>query len=108
MWINQEAWQFERVLEGAFERLKFGGRCAIIVFKRSETMMLLRFMTAHEEPDPACVEGWPSRKLMELYPLLKSTKAWCLRQVCEPIAPTEQEIMYNNRCRSARTFVLEK
>lgn len=108
MWINQEAWQFQRVLEGAFERLKYGGRCAVIVFKRSETMMLLRFVSAHEEPDPEMVEGWPRRRLFQLYPLLGSSRAWCLRQVGEPIAPTEQEILYNHRSRSARTYVLEK
>lgn len=108
MWINQEPVQFEMVLEGAFERLKYGGRCAVIVFKRSETQMLVRFVTAHEEPDPEFVEGWPREKIFELYPLLKSSQPWCVRQVGDPIAPTEQELLYNNRCRSARTFVLEK
>jgi len=108
MWINQEAWQLQRVLEASFERLRYGGRCAVIVFKRSETMLLLRFASAHEEPDPELVEGWPRRRLFQLYPLLGTSKSWCLRQVCEPIAPTEQELLYNNRSRSARTYVFEK
>lgn len=63
------------MLEGVFERLRFGGRCAVIVFKRSETLCLLRFISAHEEPDPALVEGWPRRRLCELYPLLGTGRA---------------------------------
>jgi len=71
-------------------------------------MLLLRFISAHEEPDPDMVEGWPRRRLFQLYPLLASSKTWCLKLICEPIAPTEQEILYNHRSRSARTYVLEK
>merc|ERR1719210_57592 len=68
-WINQEFFEFEKVLQGAFERLKYGGRCVVICFKRQETMMLNRFVSGHEEPDPDIVGNWSPEKLFELYPL---------------------------------------
>jgi len=107
-WMNQEFFEFEKVLEGSFRRLKYGGRCVVICFKRQETMTLTRFAAAHEEPDPELVEGWPRHKVLELYPLLKTDTQYCVKVVCLPIAPTEEEVSYNNRARSARTHVLEK
>lgn len=107
-WMNQEFFEFEKVLEGTFQRLKYGGRCAVICFKRQETLTLTKFISAHEEPDPDLVEGWPREKIIECYPLLKSDKKFAVRMISAPIAPTEAELFYNNRARSARTHVLEK
>lgn len=108
-WINQEFQQFEKVLEGSFQRLKYGGRCVVICFKRAETMTLQRFIRDNEECDPDRVAGWPPEKVISAYPLLqRPNQKWCVREVCNPISPTPEEMRYNNRSRSARGHVLEK
>ena len=47
--LNREFQQLESLLEGAMGRLAFGGRLAVVCFKRAEVAAVRRFLREHED-----------------------------------------------------------
>lgn len=107
VFLNREMSQLDQVLEGAFERLAFGGRVVLISFIKWEFVMLRRFLRDHEEPSPA-LSDMPAERLAELYPLLASGKDFAVRRVGRPRGPGPAELLNNPRSNTALLHVLEK
>lgn len=97
--VNGELDSVKEVIEKAFERLKVGGRIAIITFHSLEDRIVKHgFLELCKgctcPPDiPVCVCG-------------KTPKAKLVYK--KPIEPTQEEINNNQRSRSAKLRVLEK
>lgn len=106
--LNHEVEQLDLALHGAMERLKPGGRCVIISYRRKEAALVKRFIREHEEADPRFASFVTPQRLAELYPLLTTDHPWSCRQTCEPIRPTPQECDRNPRARPAQIHVLTK
>ena len=76
--------RLEKALSASFERLKPGGRLAVISFHSLEDRIVKRFMRAKADDDLA----------------LRITK--------KPITPSEEERKENPRARSSKLRILEK
>lgn len=108
VFINHEMPQLEAFLEGALPLLKPGARAVVITFKRPEAAVVKRFLREHEEPHPSLERAVSSVRLQELYPLLKTSKTFAVRQVCPALVPTAAEVAVNRRSRSSMVHVLER
>ncbi len=97
--VNDELGQLERGLEAAFERLKPGGRLAVITFHSLEDRMVKQAMAGWCSgctcpPDfPVCVCG-------------KKPRAALVNR--KPVEATAEELEANPRSRSAKLRVCEK
>jgi len=96
--VNRELDELRQGLDRALERLKAGGRLAVISFHSLEDRMVKRFMRDHAQVDPVYA-GLPQIPLQAL-PTLKL--------IGKSIEPTPQEIEHNPRTRSARLRVAER
>mmetsp|Transcript_88031 Transcript_88031/g.155877 ORF Transcript_88031/g.155877 Transcript_88031/m.155877 type:complete len:558 (+) Transcript_88031:3-1676(+) len=108
IFLNHEMLQLDLVLQGAMSALKPEGRCAIIVFKKTEANIVKRFVREHEEPDFWSQRTFDDAKLCEMWPLLATDKDFYVAQAGSPLRPTEAEIEFNSRCRSSATYTLVK
>eukprot|EP00746_Dinoflagellata_sp_MGD_P019430 gnl/MRDRNA2_/MRDRNA2_145160_c0_seq1.p1 gnl/MRDRNA2_/MRDRNA2_145160_c0~~gnl/MRDRNA2_/MRDRNA2_145160_c0_seq1.p1 ORF type:complete len:507 (-),score=95.19 gnl/MRDRNA2_/MRDRNA2_145160_c0_seq1:164-1684(-) len=78
-WLTQEVENLQITLDVIFERLQYGGRCAVLCYKKRETSAMRCFLRNHEEPDSfSCMD---MRRLQELYPLLASNTQYAIRLV---------------------------
>lgn len=108
IFLNREMEQLEQVLEGAFQRLQFFGRCVIICFNRWEVASVRCFLRDHEEPSSwVPSSGISQHRLTELFPLVHSGKDFAVRLAAKPVRPQPEEIYRNQRSKS-KLFVLEK
>lgn len=109
--LNREMEQLVDALQGSFHRLCLGGRLVVITFKPSEEAVVQRFLRMHEDlPDRGCFShrDVDAERLMQLFPLLRTSESAALRRVCDPIYTSHAEIARNRRSRSAALQVLEK
>jgi 16S rRNA (cytosine1402-N4)-methyltransferase len=96
--VNDELGSIERMLDSAPDRLRPGGRLAVISFQSLEDRLVKNAIRKREKgctcpPDfPACVCGF------------KQT----LRSVGKPVTAGEEELRANPRARSARLRVAER
>lgn len=110
VFMNSEMPQLKAAMAGALARIRLNGRLVVISFKEKEATAIRNFIRDHEDcvdfdesATPADIEH-----LAELYPLLRTSSGYALRQVCNPIRPSAQEIRENSRSRSATVHVMEK
>jgi 16S rRNA (cytosine1402-N4)-methyltransferase len=82
--VNDELGALKEGLEKGFDKLKIGGRMSVISFHSLEDRIVKRFFKEYEK------EG-----------LLKLINK-------KPITPSKEEIINNNRSRSAKLRVIEK
>lgn len=108
VFLNQEMDEFDRVLDRAFQRLEFSGRCVIITFNKWERMAVRSFLRDHEEPIAKRLASLPKERLVEMYPLLASGKDYSVRRCMPSQQPLPEELSLNQRSRDARLHVLEK
>ena len=97
--VNGELDRLSEALDRAFERLAPGGRFAIITFHSLEDRMVKQAFAEYTKgctcpPEfPVCVCGKkPRGKLVNR----------------KPIEPSEEELLNNNRSRSAKLRIIEK
>eukprot|EP00419_Tripos_fusus_P021849 CAMPEP_0172715598 /NCGR_PEP_ID=MMETSP1074-20121228/67635_1 /TAXON_ID=2916 /ORGANISM="Ceratium fusus, Strain PA161109" /LENGTH=502 /DNA_ID=CAMNT_0013540191 /DNA_START=88 /DNA_END=1593 /DNA_ORIENTATION=+ len=107
VFLNQEMQQLDHVLQGAMDCLGVDGRCCVITFKKKEANAVNRFVREHEEPDAYLNQVLSTVRLCELFPLLTSKKAFAIRQICEPVRPSAEELDKNRRCRSSAVHILQ-
>merc|ERR1712087_645835 len=88
VFINNEMDQLERFLEGSLPLLQPGAHAVVITFKRPEASLVKRFVRDHEEPHAMLERAVPTRRLAQLYPLLRTPKSFAVRQAHTPITPT--------------------
>jgi len=67
-----------------------------------------KFVREHEEPDQFLANRLDNARLCELFPLLLTDKSYAVKQLCEPIRPSAEEIARNTRSRSSAVHVLMK
>ena len=97
--VNEELASIKSALPQAVETLKVGGRLVVIAFHSLEDRIAKRFMR-RESIDCIC-----SREL----PICTCDHRASLKRVVrKPIRPTEDEVAYNPRARSARLRVAER
>ncbi len=96
--VNRELDELRQGLERAFERLRPGGRLAVISFHSLEDRMVKRFMRDHSQVDP----------MYAGLPQIPPQAMPGLRLVGRSVEPTEEEIARNPRARSARLRVAER
>eukprot|EP00927_Polykrikos_kofoidii_P038631 TRINITY_DN33046_c0_g1_i1.p1 TRINITY_DN33046_c0_g1~~TRINITY_DN33046_c0_g1_i1.p1 ORF type:complete len:846 (-),score=87.25 TRINITY_DN33046_c0_g1_i1:178-2715(-) len=108
IFLNREMEQLDSVLDGAFDRLEMNGRCVIVTFNTWEPICVKRFVRDHEEPSAQLLNSLSTGRMVELYPLLGSSKDYAVRRVAAPSRPSSQEVSNNGRSRSALLHVLEK
>jgi len=97
--VNDELGVFEKSLEQAISILKPGGRISVITFHSLEDRICkVTFKKMSETPDlPPGLPIIPE----EFQPVLKLITR-------KPIGPTEEELLENNRARSAKLRIAEK
>lgn len=97
--VNDELAVFEESLQQAIEILKPGGRISVITFHSLEDRICkVTFKKASESPDlPHGLPVIPD----EYKPIIKLITR-------KPILPSEEELLYNNRARSAKLRIAEK
>ncbi|WP_026674382.1 16S rRNA (cytosine(1402)-N(4))-methyltransferase RsmH [Alkalihalobacterium bogoriense] len=97
--VNDELKVFEDALEDAFSLLKQGGRVCVITFHSLEDR-ICKEMMKKESKGPDLPPGLPIIP-DEYKPNLKLITR-------KPIIPSEEELEYNNRSRSAKLRIVEK
>ena len=107
--VNREFEHLETFLAAAVERLKTGGRLAVITFHSGEDTLVKRFFKDKAQgcicpPEfpvcsPRCCSGEAGR--CDKQPIVKILTK-------KPIVPSEKEIVENPRARSAKLRVIEK
>ena len=95
--INRELADLETGLDGALERLKSGGRLAVISFHSLEDRIVKRFIARHAKAPPA------NRRLPELDAFVPA-----LKMIGDAQRADESETSANPRARSAVLRVAEK
>ena len=94
--VNQEMRSLEKLLEGATESLKPGGRLVVITYHSLEDRMVKNFIKAGN------IDGKAEKDLFgNISAPLKAVNR-------KPILPEEKEIASNTRARSAKLRVAEK
>lgn len=99
IFINQELTDLEKGLAQAFNLLALGGRLSVISFHSLEDRIVKQFIRDHEKGMDDLPRGLPIKE--------KAFKA-TLKSVGKPIKPSENEIDFNPRARSAILRVAEK
>ena len=107
IFLNQEMAQLDKALSAAFERLEDDGRCCVICFNRWELAAVRRFLRCHEEPARETVRGMDPQRVVELYPLMGTSKRFAVQRVARRIRPTAGELAKNQRSPSS-LHVLQK
>merc|ERR1712107_254528 len=100
--------QLQLALLGAMERLRPGGRCIIITYKRKDAVQVKRFIRDHEDVDPRFAVFMTPQRLGELYPLLTTHHPWSCRLVCEPLKSSMAECEKNPKAWGAVMHILCK
>ena len=95
--INRELADLETGLDAALERLKVGGRLAVISFHSLEDRIVKRFIARHAKAPPA------NRRLPELEVFVPTLKA-----IGDAVRAAPAETSANPRARSAVLRVAEK
>lgn len=94
--VNQEMLSLEKFLEGAKKSLKAGGRLVVITYHSLEDRMVKNFIKTGN------IEG---REDKDIYGRSHSPFTAVNRK---PILPSEEEIAYNTRARSAKLRIAER
>lgn len=97
--VNGELDALTQGMQAALERLKPGGRLAVISFHSLEDRIVKRFLRGEESPTQ------PPKRVPVLAADLPSPR---LRLIGKPVFPGEAELKANPRCRSAVMRVAEK
>lgn len=98
MVVNQELQVIEEALPIAFEKLKIGGRLAVISFHSLEDRIVKRYFRK--------LAGRPEHANDHRPQQMRLTQAKLFSG--KPISPSEQELLVNPRSRSAKLRILEK
>ncbi|MFZ2187925.1 MAG: 16S rRNA (cytosine(1402)-N(4))-methyltransferase RsmH [Candidatus Moraniibacteriota bacterium] len=97
--VNEELQHLEKFLEQAEERLKTGGRIAVITFHSGEDRVVKRFFQDQAQ-GCVCPPGFPICRCGNKPKIRILTK--------KPIIPTAEEVISNPRARSAKLRIAEK
>lgn len=97
--VNNELEELKVALEGALELLDINGRLAVITFHSLEDRIVKKMFKEKTEINPV-VKGMPNipEELLPDFKLITN----------KPIIPTEEEMKYNSRSKSAKLRVIEK
>lgn len=98
IYVNDELGQIERAIEKAVDRLKVGGRLSIISFHSLEDRIVKTKFKTLENPC-TCPPGYPCV-------CHKTSKGIVITK--KPILPTDEEIEFNKRSKSAKLRVFER
>ncbi len=97
--VNQEPEHLEQFLRQAVERLKTGGRVAVITFHSGEDRIVKQFFKK-QAMGCVCPPGFPVCRCGNEPKIKILTK--------KPIIPTDEEVKNNPRARSAKLRIAEK
>jgi len=97
--VNQESEHLEKFLKQAIERLKVGGRIAVITFHSGEDRIVKQFFKK-QAMGCVCPPGFPVCRCGNEPKIRILTK--------KPIIPTNKEVKDNPRSRSAKLRIAEK
>jgi len=97
--VNQESEHLEKFLKQAIERLKVGGRIAVITFHSGEDRIVKQFFKK-QAMGCVCPPGFPVCRCGNEPKIRILTK--------KPIIPTDKEVKDNPRSRSAKLRIAEK
>ena len=98
IFVNNELKNLENALPLLFERLRIGGRLAVISFHSLEDRIVKKFFN---KMAGRSIDRFDNRPQQE-------RKPYCVILTKKPISPNESEIDKNPRSRSAKLRVLEK
>merc|ERR1719474_621951 len=89
--------------------LRPGAFLAIVTTRRVDAALIKSFMRRHEEIHPLFA-SCDARRLHELYPLLRTDKAFAVRQACDPLwpPPSSGEEGGGRRPRTLAAHVIER
>ncbi len=96
--VNKELEVFESALKDAIELLNPGGRICVITFHSLEDRICKQIFKEYSDVDDK-VKGLP---------VIPDEYKPTLKLISKAIKPTEEEINYNNRSRSAKLRIAEK
>jgi 16S rRNA (cytosine1402-N4)-methyltransferase len=97
--VNDELRQLEKFLGQALERLRIGGRIAVITFHSGEDRVVKQFFK-DQTKGCICPPGFPVCRCGNKPKIKIITK--------KPITPTLEEVKNNSRARSAKLRIVEK
>lgn len=106
--VNGELEQFHDFLDDTFQLLAFGARMVVVTARRSEAATVKSFMRRHEDWNHYLCGNTGAERVLELYPLLQTTKPYAVVQACQPLWPSPTEVGGRRAPRSLAAHVLLK
>lgn len=96
--VNNELGVLENTIEQAIELLHVGGRMCVITFHSLEDRMVKNIVRKYSEIDPIYAK----------LPYIDEEHLPSLKIIKKKVTPSDEELEYNNRSRSAKLIVVEK